>query len=65
MIYGYLYSKENMQQLKEFGIFEKNIYTVREELFKAVKSGDIIVFKSIDELSLEEILKKLKAILIF
>ena len=45
MIYGYLYSKENMQQLKEFGISEKNIYATREELFKAVKSGDIIVFK--------------------
>ncbi len=28
MIYGYLYSKENMQQLKEFGISEKNIYTL-------------------------------------
>ena len=50
MIYGYLYSKENMQQLKEFGISEKNIYTAREELFKVAKSGDIIVFKSIDEL---------------
>ena len=33
MIYGYLYSKENMQQLKEFGISEKNIYTARERAF--------------------------------
>lgn len=39
-----------MQQLKEFGISEKNIYAAREELFNAAKSGDIIVFNNIDEL---------------
>ena len=50
MIYGYLSSKENMQQLKEFGISEQNIYTAREELFNATKSRDIIVFNNIDEL---------------
>ena len=38
MIYGYLYSKENMQQLKEFGISEKEFMWTVEELFKAVKS---------------------------
>ncbi len=53
MIYGYLYSRKNMLQLKEFGISEKNIYSAREELFKAVKSGDLIIFKSIDELGEE------------
>ena len=50
MIYGYLSSKENMQQLKEFGISEQNIYATREELFNVAKSGDIIVFNNIDEL---------------
>lgn len=50
MIYGYLSSKENMQQLKEFGISEQNIYTVREKLFNTVKSGDTIIFNNIDEL---------------
>ena len=50
MIYGYLSSKENMQQLKEFGISEQNIYAAREELFNATKSGDIVVFNNIDEL---------------
>ena len=43
MIYGYLSSRENIQQLKEFGISEQNIYVAREELFNATKSGDIIV----------------------
>ena len=50
MIYGYLSSRENMQQLKEFGISEQNIYAAREELFNAAKSGDIIIFNNIDEL---------------
>lgn len=50
MIYGYLSGRENMQQLKEFGISEQNIYETREELFNIAKSGDIIVFKNIDEL---------------
>ena len=50
MIYGYLSSKENMQQLKEFGISEQNIYATREELFNTVKSGDIIIFNNIDKL---------------
>ena len=50
MIYGYLSSRENMQQLKEFGISEQNIYTAREELFNTAKSGDIIIFNNIDEL---------------
>ena len=50
MIYGYLSSKENMQQLKEFGISEQNIYAAKEELFNAAKSGDIIIFNNIDEL---------------
>ena len=50
MIYGYLSSRENMQQLKEFGISEQNIYAAREELFNVAKSGDIIVFNNIDEL---------------
>ena len=42
MIYGYLSSRENIQQLKEFGISEQNI--------DAAKPGDIIVFNNIDEL---------------
>ena len=50
MIYGYLPSRGNMQQLKGFGISEQNIYAAREELFNATKSGDIIVFNNIDEL---------------
>ncbi|MFR9018556.1 MAG: hypothetical protein ACLVH8_02510 [Fusobacterium sp.] len=50
MIYGYMPHKEDMQQFKEFGISEQNIYAVREELFNAVKSGDIVVFNNIDEL---------------
>ena len=50
MIYGYLSSRENMQQLKEFGISEQNIYAAREELFDAAKPGDIIIFNNIDEL---------------
>lgn len=50
MIYGYLSSRENMLQLKEFGISEQNIYASKEELFNAAKSGDIIVFNNIDEL---------------
>lgn len=50
MIYGYLSSRENMQQLKEFGISEQNIYATKEELFNAAKSGDIIIFNNIDEL---------------
>ena len=47
MIYGYLSEKENMQQ---FGISEKNIYSARDDLFSVIKSGDTIIFKNIDDL---------------
>ena len=50
MIYGYLSSKEKIQLLKGFKISGQNIYVAREELFNAVKSGDIIIFNNIDEI---------------
>lgn len=50
MVYGYMTSEKNMQQLKESGVSKQNIYVIRKELFNVVKQGDIIVFKNIDEL---------------
>ena len=50
MIYGYLSDKENLQQFKEFGISEKNIYGTREDIFNIVKPEDTVVFKNMDDL---------------